>query len=273
MAGVRLAALIVVAVVVWHQWSRSSATVRKLGGPLIRKVSSPRRWTSSTPAPSRSRRRSRDGASVAGRAVAVGAVAVADRGGGRRLCRTGGLRVWSSAEDVVIVVGGPRTGKTGWLAGQVLSIPFVVVCLTLAIRLDPYRSAGAVRAGTSWAGPGVPCSSPARTRRPGVVDHLRPADRLHGRGDRDRAGHGRSRAVSRFRNWGSGVLGRSGPSRASRVAARRRSRRQADAGRAGAGWLTRIWPAGTFRRCCGGRGVQAFEQDAMQFITATTAPA
>ncbi|MFP5023516.1 type IV secretory system conjugative DNA transfer family protein [Pseudonocardia phyllosphaerae] len=43
--------------------------------------------------------------------------------GAVQLCRAGGLRVWALVEDVVIVVGGPRTGKTGWLAGRVLDAP------------------------------------------------------------------------------------------------------------------------------------------------------
>lgn len=39
------------------------------------------------------------------------------------LVRAGLLRVWSSVEDVTLVFGGPRTGKTGWLAGRVLDAP------------------------------------------------------------------------------------------------------------------------------------------------------
>lgn len=38
---------------------------------------------------------------------------------GVELCRVGLQRVWSSIEDVTLVFDGPRTGKTGWLAGRV----------------------------------------------------------------------------------------------------------------------------------------------------------
>ncbi len=39
------------------------------------------------------------------------------------LCRVGALRVWASIEDVVCLFGGPRTGKTGYLAGRVIDAP------------------------------------------------------------------------------------------------------------------------------------------------------
>ncbi|MQA15588.1 MAG: TraM recognition domain-containing protein [Pseudonocardiaceae bacterium] len=39
------------------------------------------------------------------------------------LCRVGALRVWASIEDVCCLFGGPRTGKTGYLAGRVLDAP------------------------------------------------------------------------------------------------------------------------------------------------------
>jgi type IV secretory pathway TraG/TraD family ATPase VirD4 len=60
-----------------------------------------------------------------------------------RLCRTGLVSVWSSIEDVVVTVGGPRVGKTGWLAGQIIDAPGAV--LVTSTRLDlhelctPYR--------------------------------------------------------------------------------------------------------------------------------------
>ena len=46
---------------------------------------------------------------------------------GVELCRVGLQRVWSSIEDVTLVFGGPRTGKTGWLAGRVLDAPGAAV--------------------------------------------------------------------------------------------------------------------------------------------------
>ncbi|GAA1860398.1 hypothetical protein GCM10009836_45680 [Pseudonocardia ailaonensis] len=51
-----------------------------------------------------------------------------------RLCRSGAQWVWSSVEDVVITVGGPRTGKSGWLAGQIIDAPGAV--LVTSTRLD-----------------------------------------------------------------------------------------------------------------------------------------
>ncbi|MCE3551344.1 TraM recognition domain-containing protein [Pseudonocardia sp. RS11V-5] len=60
-----------------------------------------------------------------------------------RLCRSGGQWVWSSNENVVLTVGGPRSGKSGWLAGQIIDAPGAV--LATSTRLDllelctPYR--------------------------------------------------------------------------------------------------------------------------------------
>ncbi|SDH19230.1 type IV secretory system conjugative DNA transfer family protein [Pseudonocardia oroxyli] len=60
-----------------------------------------------------------------------------------RLCRSGSQWVWSSVEDVVVSVGGPRSGKSGWLAGQIIDAPGAV--LATSTRLDlrdlctPYR--------------------------------------------------------------------------------------------------------------------------------------
>ena len=53
---------------------------------------------------------------------------------GVRLCRAGLLNVWSSVEDVTLVFGGPRTGKTQWLAGRVLDAPGAV--LVTSTRTD-----------------------------------------------------------------------------------------------------------------------------------------
>ncbi|MCE3552409.1 TraM recognition domain-containing protein [Pseudonocardia sp. RS11V-5] len=60
-----------------------------------------------------------------------------------RLCRSGSQWVWSSVEDVVVTVGGPRSGKSGWLGGQIIDAPGAV--LATSTRLDlrelctPYR--------------------------------------------------------------------------------------------------------------------------------------
>ena len=43
------------------------------------------------------------------------------------LCAVGRWRVWSSIEDVTLTFGGPRTGKSGWLAGRVIDAPGAVL--------------------------------------------------------------------------------------------------------------------------------------------------
>jgi len=43
------------------------------------------------------------------------------------LARVGLLRVWSPIEDVTLRIGGPRTGKTGELAGRILDAPGAVI--------------------------------------------------------------------------------------------------------------------------------------------------
>jgi len=60
------------------------------------------------------------------------------------LCRVGGLRVWASVEDVVCLFGGPRTGKTGWLAGTVIDAPGAV--LSTSTRLDLRELTAGLRA-------------------------------------------------------------------------------------------------------------------------------
>lgn len=46
---------------------------------------------------------------------------------GAPLCRVGGLRVWAPVEDMVLVFGRPRSGKTGWLVHRVLDAPGAAV--------------------------------------------------------------------------------------------------------------------------------------------------
>ncbi|MCA1835197.1 MAG: type IV secretory system conjugative DNA transfer family protein, partial [Actinobacteria bacterium] len=53
------------------------------------------------------------------------------------LCRTGLLRVWASVEDVILVFGGPRKGKSTYLAGRVIDAPGAV--LVTSTRLDLYE--------------------------------------------------------------------------------------------------------------------------------------
>ena len=60
------------------------------------------------------------------------------------LCRVGGLRVWSSVQDVIIVFGGPRTGKTQWLAGRIVDAPGAVI--VTSTRLDLLEQTAPLRA-------------------------------------------------------------------------------------------------------------------------------
>lgn len=60
------------------------------------------------------------------------------------LCRVGLLRIWSSIEDVTLVFGGPRTGKTGWLAGRIIDSPGTV--LVTSTRTDLYDLTSPLRA-------------------------------------------------------------------------------------------------------------------------------
>ena len=60
------------------------------------------------------------------------------------LCRVGALRVWASVEDVVCLFGGPRTGKTGYLAGRVIDAPGAV--LVTSTRTDLHELTAGLRA-------------------------------------------------------------------------------------------------------------------------------
>lgn len=63
---------------------------------------------------------------------------------GAPIARAGLLRVWSAIEDVVLVFGGPRTGKTGWLGGRVIDAPGA--CLVTSTRTDLHDITATVRA-------------------------------------------------------------------------------------------------------------------------------
>lgn len=60
------------------------------------------------------------------------------------LARVGLLRIWSSAEDVTIRIGGPRTGKTGELAGRIVEAPGAVIATST--RTDLVYLSGPIRA-------------------------------------------------------------------------------------------------------------------------------
>jgi type IV secretion system protein VirD4 len=59
------------------------------------------------------------------------------------LCVVAGMRVYASLEDVVAIFGGPRVGKTGWLAGAIIDHPGAV--LTTSTRLDLMKLTRAAR--------------------------------------------------------------------------------------------------------------------------------
>lgn len=111
-------------VIVWHRWARSSATVSRWASRSRRKVGVASSLDIVRHAGTLAVRR-RIGTvrpSLAG-LPRLQRWRLATTEAAVELCRTGALRVWALVEDVVIVVGGPRTGKTGWLAGRVLDAP------------------------------------------------------------------------------------------------------------------------------------------------------
>ena len=129
----------------WSRWMRTSATVSRWGTRARRKagVASTVDVARVASAPAVKRR-----AAVVRPSLAdlsrwgwwrLPAVEVAVR-----LCRAGLLAVWSSIEDVTIVFGGPRTGKTQWLAGRVLDAPGAV--LVTSTRTDLFELCGPPRA-------------------------------------------------------------------------------------------------------------------------------
>jgi len=61
------------------------------------------------------------------------------------LCRVGPVKLYSSIEDVVLVFGGPRTGKSGWLGARILDAPGA--CLVTSSRTDLYNMTHRLRAG------------------------------------------------------------------------------------------------------------------------------
>lgn len=133
-----------VSAVAWHHWSRSASIVT--------------RWSSRT-------RRSAGTATVTAIARRGSARALRAKlrivrpsmaelswwalwkvpviGYGIELCRAGFQLVWASIEDVTLVFGGPRTGKTGWLAGRIIDAPGAVV--VTSTRIDLLELCGPLR--------------------------------------------------------------------------------------------------------------------------------
>src|SRR5581483_2524125 len=109
-----------VGAVVWHRWLRTSATVNRWGARARRKSGVASSLDIFFRGSGRAMRRKattvRHTLAEVGRLrrrrVAVTELAV-------RLCRVGAQLVWSSIENVVLVFGGPRMGKSAWLASRI----------------------------------------------------------------------------------------------------------------------------------------------------------
>lgn len=133
------------AVAIWHRWARSASIVTRWSARTRRKagVASTADIVRHASASAMRRRSSTVRPSLAGlsrwrrRRLPTSEVAV-------ELCRAGVVRVWSLIEDVVIIFGGPRVGKTGWLAGRVIDAPGAAV--VTSTRTDLHDLCGPLRA-------------------------------------------------------------------------------------------------------------------------------
>ncbi|GAA3249514.1 hypothetical protein GCM10017691_60630 [Pseudonocardia petroleophila] len=142
---VYLAVGVLGAVVVWHRWARSASIVTRWSARTRRKagVASTADIVRHASASAMRRRSGTVRPSLAGlsrwrrRRLPTSEVAV-------ELCRAGVVRVWSLIEDVVIIFGGPRVGKTGWLAGRVIDAPGAAV--VTSTRTDLHDLCGPLRA-------------------------------------------------------------------------------------------------------------------------------
>ncbi|MDN5750569.1 MAG: TraM recognition domain-containing protein, partial [Pseudonocardia sp.] len=140
---------LVLAALVWHRYGRTMATVTRWGASARRKagvasstdiarlgsaVAMRRRAPNVRPSLAAGNRRERALQLLALPATEVGV----------ELCRVGAQKVWASIEEVVLVFGGPRKGKTQWLAGRVIDAPGAV--LVTSTRLDLLDQIGPLRA-------------------------------------------------------------------------------------------------------------------------------
>jgi len=140
-----LLAALVAAAIGWHHLSRSAALVTRWSGQSRRKAGVASTLDILRHASARAMRKRaatvRPSLAELGRwarfRLPVVDVAI-------ELCRSGWVRVWSPVEDVVMVFGGPRTGKTGWLAGRIIDAPGAV--LVTSTRTDLYELCAPLRA-------------------------------------------------------------------------------------------------------------------------------
>ena len=231
---------LLLAVVAWHRFSRTSATVTRWGARTRRKsgVASTVRHRPGRVRVAAMRRRPPPSAPPcrgSSRRAGGGSCRAADCEVGVQLCRVGLLRVWISIEDVLIVFGGPRTGKTQCLAGRIIDAPGAVL-----VTSHPHRPATTCAARCARERGPVYVFNAVGLGGLAVHDHVRPAHRLRRPGDGGRAGHGHARRHLRPRRVGGpGVLGRPGPPRPRRAAARRRARRASRCATSWPGWPTR----------------------------------
>ncbi len=132
----------------WHRWGRTSATVTRWSARNRRKsgvassldiarvsgsVAMRRKAASVRPSLATTTRRAR------ARQLLMLPVAEV----GVRLCTVGAQSVYASVEEVVVTFGGPRTGKTQWLAGRVIDAPGAV--LVTSTRIDVYEQTRRLR--------------------------------------------------------------------------------------------------------------------------------
>jgi type IV secretion system protein VirD4 len=131
---------------VWHRWQRTAATVNRWGRRSRRKSGAASTLdllrVGSLPALRRTATRVRPSLAALPRAARwrlLGTEFAVP------LCRVGALRLWASVEDVTTIIGGPRTGKSGWLAGRVIDAPGAV--LVTSTRTDLHDLTAPLRAG------------------------------------------------------------------------------------------------------------------------------
>src|SRR4051794_20024551 len=135
--------------VAWHRFTRTSATVTRWGARTRRKSGVASTFdvvrVGSGVAMRRKAATVRPSLTPTGRVarwwqlLALPTVEVA-----LQLCRVGLLLVWISSEDVLVVFGGPRTGKTQYLAGRIIDAPGAV--LVTSTRTDLYETTASLRA-------------------------------------------------------------------------------------------------------------------------------
>ena len=159
-----------------------------------------------------------------------------------------------------MVFGGPRTGKTGWLAGRVLDAPGAV-----AGHLHPHRPAtSCARRCARERGP-VFVFNAVGLGRAAVHDHVRPADRLRRPGDRGRAGHRHARR--HLPHGGGSGTGSSGTPRPAGCWPRCCTPPRSAAGRCATCW--RGWPTRTRGRTRGARAAAPVRRSRRSSRTST----